>query len=178
VRPGETVLVHGTGGVALFGLQIAKARGASVIVVSGSEEKLARAKRLGAAHGIDRKSEDWVEAVYRLTGDHGANHILETVGGAQLGRSIEAAAIDGRISVIGVLDGFEVSGPVGPLLLKGLTLQGIGVGHRRALEDFVRAVDQLKLRPTIDARYKFAELPKALDHLDRGPFGKIVIELV
>jgi NADPH:quinone reductase-like Zn-dependent oxidoreductase len=177
VRPGETVLVHGTGGVALFGLQIAKARGASVIVVSGSEEKLARAKRLGAAHGIDRKSENWVEAVYRLTGDRGANHILETVGGAQLGRSIEAAAIGERISVIGVLDGFEVSGPVGPLLLKGLTLQGIGVGHRRALEDFVRAVDQLKLRPTIDARYKFAELPKALDHLDRGPFGKIVIEL-
>jgi NADPH:quinone reductase-like Zn-dependent oxidoreductase len=177
VRPGQSVLVHGTGGVALFGLQIAKAQGASVIVVSGSEEKLARAKRLGAAHGIDRSSEDWVEAVYRLTGDRGADHILETVGGAQLGRSIEAAAMGGRISVIGVLEGFEVSGPVGPLLLKGLTLKGIGVGHRRALEDFVRAVDRLKLRPTVDARYKFAELPKALDHLDRGPFGKIVIEL-
>lgn len=177
VRPGQTVLLHGTGGVALFGLQIAKARGASVLVVSGSEEKIARAKRLGAAHGIDRKSDNWVEAVYRLTGDRGADHILETVGGAQLGRSIEAAAMGGRISVIGVLDGFEISGPVGPLMLKGLTLQGIGVGHRRALEDFVRAVDRLKFRPTIDARYKFSELPEALDHLDRGPFGKIVIEL-
>ena len=116
-------------------------------------------------------------AVYRLTDDRGADHVLETVGGAHLGRSIEAAAVGGRISVIGVLDGFEVSGPVGPLMLKGLTLQGIGVGHRRALEDLVRAVDLLKIKPTIDARYKLPELPKALDHLDRGPFGKIVIEL-
>jgi NADPH:quinone reductase-like Zn-dependent oxidoreductase len=177
VRPGQTVVAHGTGGVALFGLQIARAQGASVIVISGSDEKLARAKRLGAAHGINRKSEDWVAAVYRLTDDRGADHVLETVGGAHLGRSIEAAAVGGRISVIGVLDGFEVSGPVGPLMLKGLTLQGIGVGHRRALEDLVRAVDLLKIKPTIDARYKLAELPKALDHLDRGPFGKIVIEL-
>jgi len=62
-------------------------------------------------------------------------------------------------------------------MLKGLTVQGIGVGHRRALEDLTRAVDRLALKPTIDARYKLADLPAALDHLDRGPFGKIVIEL-
>jgi len=177
VRAGETVVVHGTGGVALFGLQIAHAQGARVIVVSGSEEKLARAERLGAAHGINRQSGDWVEALYRLTGDRGADHILETVGGAHLGRSIEAAAMGATISVIGVLDGFEVSGPVGPLLLKGLTVRGFGVGHRRALEDFSRAIDSLALKPVIDARYKLADLPAALDHLDRGPFGKIVVEV-
>ena len=177
LRLGQTVVVHGTGGVALFGLQIAKAHGAEVIVVSGSDDKLAKAKALGAAHGINRNTENWVEAVHRLTGDRGADHIVETVGGAHLGRSIEAAAMGGRISVIGVLDGFEVSGPVGPLMLKGLTVQGMSVGHRRALEDLVRAVDRLKLKPVIDARYALMDLPRALEHLDRGPFGKIVVEM-
>jgi NADPH:quinone reductase-like Zn-dependent oxidoreductase len=177
LRAGKTVVVHGTGGVALFGLQIAMAHGATVIVVSRSDGKLEKARDLGAAHGINRESEDWVEAVYRLTGDRGADHILETVGGAHLGQSIKAAAIGGHISVIGVLDGFEVSGPVGALMLKGLTIQGIGVGHRRGLEDLVRAVDQLALKPTIDARYPFGDLPLALDHLDRGPFGKIVVKI-
>jgi NADPH:quinone reductase-like Zn-dependent oxidoreductase len=177
LRAGQTVLVHGTGGVALFGLAIARAQGANVIVVSASDEKLARAKSLGATHGINRNSENWVEAVYRVTQDRGADHIIETVGGAHIGRSIEAAAVGGRITVIGVLDGFEISGPVGPLMLKGLTVQGIGVGHRRALEDLSRTVDSLALKPTIDARYKLADLPAALDHLDRGPFGKVVIEV-
>jgi NADPH:quinone reductase-like Zn-dependent oxidoreductase len=177
LRAGQTVVVHGTGGVAIFGLQIARAHGADVIVVSGSDDKLARAKDLGATYSVNRKSSDWVAAVYELTGDRGADHILETVGGAHLGRSIEAAAIGGRISVIGVLDGFLVSGPVGPLMLKGLTIAGIGVGHRRALEDFTRAVDRLSLKPVIDARYALADLPRALDHLDRGPFGKVVVEM-
>ncbi len=177
VRAGETVVVQGTGGVALFGLQIAKAHGATVIVTSGSDDKLARAKALGADHGVNRLSENWVEAVHRLTGDRGADHVLDTVGGGNFGRSIEAAAVDGRVSVIGVLDGFTLSGPTGPLILKSVTAQGVSVGHRRALEDFVRAVDRLRLKPVIDRRYRFDELPAALDHLDRGPFGKIVLEL-
>jgi NADPH:quinone reductase-like Zn-dependent oxidoreductase len=174
---GETVVVHGTGGVALFGLQIAKAHGAKIVVVSSADDKLARARALGATHGVNRNSVDWVEAVYALTGDRGADFILETVGGAHLGPSIRAAAMGGRIVVVGVLDGFEVSGPVGPLMLKSLTVHGIQVGHRRALEDFTRAVDRLSLKPVIDARYALADLPLALDHLDRGPFGKIVIEM-
>ncbi|WP_158818314.1 NAD(P)-dependent alcohol dehydrogenase [Methylocapsa sp. S129] len=178
LRVGQTVLVHGTGGVALFGLQIAKAHGAEAIVVSRSDDKLVRAKALGAAHGVNRNAGNWVEAVYGLTGERGVDHILETVGGANLGRSIEAAAVGGRISVIGVLEGFEVSGPVGPLMLKGVAIQGIGVGHRRALEDMTRTIDRLALKPVIDARYKLADLPRALDHLDRGPFGKIVVEMV
>lgn len=177
LRSGSTVIVHGTGGVAVFGLQFAKAHGASVMVVSGSDNKLARAKALGAEAGINRNSEDWVEAVYRLTNDRGAEHILETVGGAHLGRSIEAAAMGGHISVIGVLGGFELSGPAGPLLLKGLTVQGIGVGHRRSLEDMVCAIDRLGIRPVIDACYSFTDLQRALDHLDRGAFGKVVVQV-
>jgi NADPH:quinone reductase-like Zn-dependent oxidoreductase len=177
LHPGQTLLVQGTGGVALFGLQIARAHGAEVIVLSGSEEKLARAKALGAAHLINRSREDWVQAVYRVTGDRGADHIFELAGGANLGRSVEAVAINGRISVIGVFEGFAFSGPMAPLLLKSPTIQGIGVGHRRALEDLVRAVDRIGLKPVIDHRYGFDELGAALDHLDRGPFGKIVVQM-
>lgn len=177
LRAGETVLIEGTGGVALFGLQIAKARGAKVIVVSGSAEKLVRAKALGANDGIDRSQEDWVEAVYRLTADRGADHILELVGGPHLAKAVRAAAVDGRVYQIGVLEGFEIASPAGPLMLKNVTLQGIGVGHRRALEDLVAEVERARIKPVIDKRYTLEELPAALDHLDRGPFGKIVIEI-
>lgn len=175
VHAGETVLIEGTGGVALFGLQIAKAHGAEVIVVSGSRDKLERAKALGADHGLDR--EGWVEALWRLTDRRGADHVLEIVGGPHLGEAVKAAALGGRIYLIGVLEGFDVAAAAGPLLLKNLTIQGISVGHRRALEDLVRATDRLGLRPVIDARYGLSGLPDALDHLDRGPFGKVVVEL-
>ncbi|WP_065382848.1 NAD(P)-dependent alcohol dehydrogenase [Hyphomonas sp. ND6WE1B] len=177
LHAGETVLIEGTGGVALFGLQIAKAHGARVIIVSGSPDKLERAKSLGADHCILRSSENWVERVYQLTDDHGADHILEIVGGPHLGRAVEAAAINGRIYLIGVFDGFETSAQAGPLMLKNLVVQGIGVGHRRALESFASAVDQIGLLPVIGKTFRFEELPEALDHLDQGPFGKIVVEL-
>jgi NADPH:quinone reductase-like Zn-dependent oxidoreductase len=177
VRPGQAVVVQGTGGVAMFALQIARAQGAEVIVVSGSQEKLTRAKVLGATHLIDRSHEDWVEAVYRITGDRGADHIIEIAGGKNLGRSVEAVAVHGRISVIGVLEGFSFSGPSGPLLLKSPIIQGVGVGHRRALEDLVRAVDKIRLKPVIDRHYGFHEVGAALDHLGRGPFGKIVVQV-
>ncbi len=177
IRAGETLLIEGTGGVALLGLQIAKTRGAKVIVVSSGAEKLARVKALGADHGIDRSQEDWVEAVYRLTDDRGVDHILELVGGPHLAKAVRAAAVDGHIYQIGVLEGFEVSAPGGPLMLKNVTVQGIGVGHRRALEDLVAEVDHAGIKPVIDKRYPLKELPTALDHLDRGPFGKIVIEM-
>jgi NADPH:quinone reductase-like Zn-dependent oxidoreductase len=177
LHAGQTVVVQGTGGVALFGLQIAAAHGAEVIVISGDDEKLTRAKALGAVHGINRNKEDWVEAVYRLTGDRGADHILEIVGGAHLGRSLEAAAVCGRISLIGVLDGFEISGSFAMLAQKRLVVEGIQVGHRRGLEDLVRAVDRVGIKPLIEAEYGLEELPAALDHLARGPFGKVVVRM-
>ncbi|MBB5256947.1 zinc-dependent alcohol dehydrogenase family protein [Rhizobium leguminosarum] len=176
LKAGDKVLVHGTGGVALFGLQIAKAHGAVVFITSGSAEKLGRAAALGADHVINRHEGDWVEQLYQLTGGYGADHVLEIVGGPHLDQALKAVAINGRISVIGVLEGFEVSGPAGPLLLKAPVVQGISVGHRRALEDLVRAIDQTGLKPVIDKRYAFDEFPEALDHLYRGPFGKVVVE--
>ena len=152
LRAGDIVLVEGTGGVALFGLQIAKAHGAEVIV-SGSADKLARVAALGA------------------------DHILEIVGGAHLGKAVHAAAVGGRIYQIGALEGFEASTSVMPLMLKDVSIQGIGTGHRRALEDLVLAVDRVGLKPVIDTRYALSDLHAALDHLDRGAFGKLVIDL-
>jgi NADPH:quinone reductase-like Zn-dependent oxidoreductase len=177
VSAGETVLVEGTGGVSVFGIQIAKVHGAEVIV-SGSADKLPRALQLGADHVIDRRQDGWVEEVLRITGDRGADHILEIVGGRHLANAVQTAAVGGRIYQIGALAGFEVSAPVMPLMLKDVTIHGIGTGHRRALERLVAAVDGTGLKPVVDARYPLSELPAALDHLERGAFGKLVIELV
>jgi NADPH:quinone reductase-like Zn-dependent oxidoreductase len=175
LRAGQTVLVQGTGGVSLFALQLAVAHGASVIVTSSSDEKLERAMRLGATHVVNRHREDWVEAVYRITGDRGVDHVLEMAGGANFGRSVEAAAVQGHISMIGVFDGFSFSAPTGPFLRKQLSVQGIGVGHRRDLEDLVRAIDCTEIKPVVAHRYGFGDLHTALDHLGSGPFGKVVV---
>ncbi|HAS1039679.1 TPA: NAD(P)-dependent alcohol dehydrogenase [Enterobacter cloacae] len=175
LRAGQSVLVQGTGGVAIFALQIAKALGAEVYVTSGSDEKLARAKKLGADRGINRLKGDWAEALLTLTQDRGIDHIIETVGGENLQHSLRAVAVHGRISVIGVLAGSEITLSAGELLLKSPVIQGIGVGHRRALEEFVRAVEVTGLEPVIEQRYRFDQLEQALEHLDRGAFGKIVL---
>lgn len=177
LRAGETVLVQGTGGVSLFALQIAKAMGAEVFITSSSDEKLAAAAALGADHGINRKKEDWVDAIYRLTNDRGIDHVMDTVGGRNFADSVRAVASHGRISLIGMMDVHDTSAPGGLLLLKSPTIQGIGVGHRRALEDLVRAVDGVKLKPVIDKSFCFDELPEALKLLDQGAFGKIVINV-
>ncbi|KAF6666512.1 NAD(P)-dependent alcohol dehydrogenase [Pantoea sp. EKM101V] len=177
LKAGESVLVQGTGGVALFALQIARAMGAEVFITSSSDEKLAAATALGATHGINRQKEEWVEAVYRLTHNRGIDHVIDTVGGRNFADSVRAVASHGRISLIGMMDTHDTSAPGGLLLLKSPTVQGIGVGHRRALEDLVRAVDVINLKPVIDKTYRFDELPEALAHLDRGAFGKIVISV-
>ncbi|WP_034914312.1 NAD(P)-dependent alcohol dehydrogenase [Erwinia sp. 9145] len=176
VKAGDTVLIPSTGGVALFGLQIAKAHGAQVIV-SGRASNAARAKALGADYYVDRNREDWMEVIYRITGNHGADHVLEVIGGEHLGKSVQLAAVGGHICQIGALDGFDISSPAMPLMLKDVTIHGIGTGSRQALTRLVRAVDQTGIKPVIDSVYAFSDLPNALDHLDRGPFGKVVIEI-
>ncbi|MGU7780429.1 zinc-dependent alcohol dehydrogenase family protein [Burkholderia sp. PU8-34] len=177
-RPGDTVVVIGTGGVALFAVQIAHAQGARVVVVSGSDEKLARAKQLGATDGINRaRTPDWAAAVRELTGGRGADHVLELAGGDNFARSLAALTLGGRVSVIGNLGGDELKTSVYPLLTGRATVQGIGVAHRRALEDLVRAVDWLQLKPVIEREYAFAELPAALGHLEGGAFGKVVVRV-
>jgi len=176
LRPGQTVLIHGTGGVALFGLQLARLHGARAIVVTGSADKRAEALALGATEVLMRDS-DWPAEVRRLTQGRGADHVLELASGPHLDRSLQAAAQGGRVSIIGMLGGETLSASFYAMVLGRITVQGIGVGHRRALEDLVRAVEVNALEPVIAARYDFDALPEALDHLARGAFGKVVVVL-
>jgi len=177
LRAGQTVVAQGTGGVALFGVQIAKAHGARVIVTSSDDAKLERAKALGADIGINRLKTDWAQAVLAATDGVGADHILEIAAGPGLTKSVHAAALHAQIAVIGVIEGLELTAPVVEVLTKQVTIRGIWVAHRRAAEDFVRAVDTLGLEPVIDAEYAFEDLQQALDHLERGPFGKVVVRV-
>jgi NADPH:quinone reductase-like Zn-dependent oxidoreductase len=178
LRAGQTVVMQGTGGVALFGLQLARAHGAQVIVTSGSDAKLRQAIELGATYGINRtKAPDWDRVVRELTDGHGADHVFELAGGENLGASLRALRQGGRISLIGLLDGYSMSLPSVPSFLGRPTIQGIGVGHRRALEDLVRAIDVLKLKPVVDTVYPFEALPDAVAHLERGAFGKLVVRV-
>ena len=175
---GQTVLIQGTGGVSLFGLQIAAALGATVIVTSSSDEKLARAKALGAKHTINyTRTPDWEKEVLALTNDQGVDHILEVVGGPNLARSIKAIKPQGQITLIGIIEGFDATIPLFTVMQKHAVIRGIIVGPRRALEDMLRKFDEVKLHPVIDTVYSFADARKAFDHLERGAFGKIVIRV-
>jgi NADPH:quinone reductase-like Zn-dependent oxidoreductase len=176
VRAGDTVLIPSTGGVALFGLQIAKAHGAEVIVC-GRLENEERVRQVGADHFIDAGSDDWMDQIYQFTGERGADVILEVIGGAHLGQSVELAAVGGKVCQIGALDGFDFAGPAMPLMLKDVTVHGIGTGSRSALERLVRAVDRTRIKPVVDSYYPMSDLPAALDHLDRGAFGKVVVDV-
>jgi NADPH:quinone reductase-like Zn-dependent oxidoreductase len=178
LSPGQTVLVQGTGGVSLFGLQIATALGARVLITSSSEEKLERARALGAHAGINYvQTAEWENEVLRHTGGQGVDHILEVVGGNNLAKSIAAAKPTGQISVIGILAGFSAEIPLFPLLNRQTVIRGIVTGPRRAFEDMNRSLENLKVRPVIDTIYPFDEALAAYDHLYRGAFGKIVIRV-
>jgi NADPH:quinone reductase-like Zn-dependent oxidoreductase len=178
LHAGQTVVVQGTGGVSLFAVQLAAAHGARVIVTSGSDDKIARVLALGARRGINRnKTPEWQHEVLELTDGRGADHILEMTGGANVERSLQAVAQGGRISVIGLLDSDTLSLPILPLLGSRASIVGIAVGPRRALEDLVRTVDLLGIKPVIDATYPFSQVPQAFAHLQRGAFGKVVVQV-
>ena len=178
LKPGQTVLVQGTGGVSLFGVQIASALGAKVIATSSSDAKLERVKALGAAHGINyARTPSWEEAALDLTGGAGVDHVLDVAGGKSLAQSLAAIRPGGQIASIGILDGFTSEIPVFPLLMKQAVIRGISTGPRRALEDLVRGFERLKIHPVIDTVYEFNDALAAYEHLYRGPFGKIVIRV-
>lgn len=176
LKAGQTILVQGTGGVALFGLQFAKAFGARAIVTSRSAEKLERAKALGAFGVIDtRANPDWSVSALDLTDGHGVDHVLELIGGDNIGKSAAALASGGRIAQIGFMKGSEIVLSAVPMMLKRAIIQGISVGHRRSFEDMIRAIDEHGIKPAIDEVYAFDDAHAAFDHLERGPFGKIVV---
>src|SRR3984885_4770055 len=177
VRPGDTVLCMGTGGVSIFALQFAKTAGARVIITSSSDEKIARAEELGADEGINYKQvPDWEKKIAELTGKRGVDHIIEVGGPGTLAKSYKAVAHEGQISLIGLVAGRQ--GDTNPLtmMMKGANLQGIYVGTTKMFEDMTRAITQSKIKPLIDRVFPFDQAPDAYQHLPTGNhFGKLVI---
>ncbi|MDB5366627.1 MAG: Alcohol dehydrogenase, zinc-binding protein [Rhodospirillales bacterium] len=179
LMPGETVLIQGTGGVSVFALQFAKLAGARAIVLSSSKDKLERARKLGADHLIDRgATPDWEKEVLKLTGYRGVDHVVEVGGAGTLGRSLQAARIGGHVAVIGVLTGVTGDVPTGAILRKLLRVHGVYVGSRSQYERMNRAIEAAKLRPVVDATYRFDQANDALRALEAAQhFGKIVIKI-
>jgi NADPH:quinone reductase-like Zn-dependent oxidoreductase len=178
LQPEETVLVQGSGGVSLFGLQLARALGSRVIATSRSASKVPSLKRLGASDVIDTaKNPVWDEEARALTQGKGVNHVLEVVGGEYVQRSITASALGGHVAVIGFMESIMATISLGSLMFANVKLQGVGVGSRKHMTDLLNFLEQHRIEPVIDAIYDFSDLPDALDHLDRGPFGKVVVEI-
>ncbi len=179
VKPGQTVLCLGTGGVSIFALQFAKAAGARVIITSSSSEKLARAKELGADEGINyNQTPDWEKKTAELTSRRGVDHVIEVGGPGTLAKSFKAVAPEGQIALIGVVAGSK--GDTNPLtmMMKGANLQGIYVGTTKMFEDMNRAIAQSRIKPVIDRVFPFDQALEAYRHLPSGNFiGKLVITL-
>jgi NADPH:quinone reductase-like Zn-dependent oxidoreductase len=173
----DTVLIQGSGGVSLFALQLAVAHGARVIATSRSASKFDRLKKLGASDVIDTtKFPNWEDEVRRLTGGKGVDHVIEVVGGDAVQHSISASAWGGHIAIIGFMGAMNATISIPWMLGTTVRLEGIGVGSRKDMQDLLAFLETHKIAPIIDATYKFEALPEALEHMDRGPFGKIVIE--
>jgi len=179
MKAGDTVLVQGTGGVSIFALQFAVMTGARVIITSSSDEKLARAKQLGAVEGINYKTTpDWGKRVLELTSGEGVDHVVEVGGAGTLEKSFQAVRVGGTVSLIGVLTG--ANGQINPLpvLLKSIRLQGIYVGSREMFEAMNRAIAAHRMRPVIDRVFPFAQTREAFKLMESAAhFGKIVIAL-
>jgi NADPH:quinone reductase-like Zn-dependent oxidoreductase len=177
LRPGDTVLCLGTGGVSMIALQLARAAGARVIVTSSSDAKLERASKLGASDGINYKSTpEWDKEVARLTHGRGVDCVIEIGGAGTLARSFQSLGYAGKVCLIGFLGGPTGDTAPFPLMLKAASLQGISVGSTRMFEDMNLAISTNGIRPPIDRVYPFEQAPDAFRQLSSGDFvGKLVI---
>ncbi len=177
VAPGETVLLIGTGGVSIFALQFARLAGARVLITSSSDEKLKRARSLGADGCINyRTSPDWEREVMKLTDGRGVDHVLEVGGSGTLSRSIASVAVGGRIALIGVLTGVGDAGSPYGLLGRQASMHGVFVGSRRHFERMNAAIAVNRLEPAVDRIFRFDEAAAAYRHLESGAhFGKVVL---
>ncbi|MBL8630805.1 MAG: NAD(P)-dependent alcohol dehydrogenase [Rhodospirillaceae bacterium] len=177
-KAGDTVLLIGTGGVSIFGVQIAKALGLKSVITSSSDEKLARAKSLGADAGVNYKTNaEWPKAVLEATGGKGADIVVETAGPGNLDNSFAAAAFNGRIGLIGGFEQAKTPPNVMPLVGKNLNLRGITVGSRKMMEDLIAALVKSNQKPVIDKVVDFANAKEAHALMQsQKHLGKIVIK--
>ena len=179
LRPGQSVLLLGTGGVSIAGLQLARIGGVRTIITSSSDEKLARARELGADEAINyRAREDWEQAVLGLTGGRGVDLVLEVGGAGTFAQSMAATRIGGDVVLIGGLardggDGQEV-----PLVGRNIRATRISVGSRAMFEDMNRALELREVHPVIDRVFEFGEAVDAYRYLEsQAHFGKVVIRV-
>ncbi|HYG65056.1 MAG TPA: NAD(P)-dependent alcohol dehydrogenase, partial [Thermoanaerobaculia bacterium] len=179
VAAGETVLVQGTGGVSLFALQLAKLLGARVIATSSSDDKLARARELGADEGINYKDvPDWGARAKELTGGEGVDLVVEVGGAGTLQQSLRAVRIGGRVALIGNLAGTSAEVPLTLIFMQRVNVYGILVGDRESFEAMNRAIAAHRLRPVVDRVFPLDDTRAAFEHMAAGRhFGKIVIGL-
>lgn len=179
LKAGDVILALGTGGVSIFALQLAKAMGAVAVVTSSSDEKLERAKALGADHTVNyRTVPEWGRAVRQWTGGRGVDHVIELGGPGTLAQSIAATRIGGHISLIGTVTGRSGEIPTAAMMVRQIRLQGLIVGSRRQQQDLVRAIDATGLRPVVDRRFPLSGLADAFRYEEsRAHFGKIGIEI-
>ena len=178
VKPGDKILLQGTGGVSLFSLLFAKAMGAEVYLISSSDEKLERAKAMGADHLLNyRDVPDWHKSILKMTDGKGVDHVIEVGGSGTLEKSTAVVRYSGTVSMIGVLGGASGEFGLGRVVTRNLRLQGVTCGSKEMFENMVRAMELHQIRPPIDPAHEFQlkDLPKALKSLSEGKhFGKIV----
>lgn len=179
IKAGDTVLLHGTGGVSIFALQFAKLFGARVIITSSDNAKLERARGLGADFAINYRTRSNVsEEVLRLTGGQGVDIAVETVGGPNLNQSLKSLKPEGHISVVGFLSGVEATINLIDLNLTRSTITGISVGSTDDFRDMLAAISAHGMKPVIDSAYPLDQAIAAFRHLESGKhFGKVVIEI-
>jgi NADPH:quinone reductase-like Zn-dependent oxidoreductase len=175
VKPGDTVLVQGSGGVSVFALQFAKAAGCRVIATSSSDEKLERLQQLGADELINYQSTpNWGDKVQEITSGRGANVIVEVGGPGTVPQSVRAAAFGGHISMIGVLTGIKGEVPTAELFQKNALIHGITVGSRAHQRDMVAAIDINGIEPVISHSFALEDIADAFRLQEsHGHFGKI-----
>lgn len=178
LRPGETVLVQGTGGVSIFALQFAKATGARVIATSSSDEKLERLRAMGADHLINyRQDEAWGATARKLTGGRGVDHVVEIGGAGTLTHSIAACRLRGHIALIGVLAGYAGEVPTVAIMGGNVRISGLTVGSREQQVAMIRAIEAADIRPVIDSNFPLERIADAFRHQESGRhFGKICLE--
>lgn len=178
VQPGDIVLTLGTGGVSIWGLLLAKVAGATVVITSSSDEKLDRAKQLGADVTINyKKNPEWAKEVYEKTDGHGADLILETVGRVNIDQSMPAAASAGTVVLIGTRPSPKTGPLMKDLFMRNLTLRAISVGSTRMFQDLVAFIDDKKLEPVISQTFAFDQTKDAFAHMNApGRMGKVIIK--
>jgi NADPH:quinone reductase-like Zn-dependent oxidoreductase len=178
LKPGETVLVQGTGGVSIFALQFAKAAGATVIATSSSDAKLERLRAMGADHLINyKKDEAWGETARRLTGGQGVDHVVEIGGAGTLTQSIAACKLRGNVALIGVLAGYAGVVPTVAIMAGNVKVNGLTVGSREQQIAMVRAIEANGIKPIIDRSFPLEGIADAFRHQESGThFGKICLE--